>query len=128
MAGRIAYTPPERVEIPDRPHIPDKLRAEIHLAAKGRCELCNIKVGKGEYEIDHIEDRFYRGDDRRENLRCLCVACHKDKTRTTAPARAKTRRQADKFGPDSERTVSPAWRGKSRGFGPPVRVPARKAP
>src|SRR4051812_29680598 len=107
--SRIVATPPEDVEIPDRPHLSEKRRLEIYLAAFGRCEACTKKVGKGEYEIDHIEQRSLRGNDKRENLRVLCIPCHKPKTAKDAKVRAKVRGMS-KLRLDQPRTVSPAWR------------------
>lgn len=56
--------------------------------AGGHCEICNAPVTKGQYEVDHIValSRARSTDDikalnRRENLRVLCLGCHREKTR-----------------------------------------------
>jgi 5-methylcytosine-specific restriction enzyme A len=58
-----------------------KLRAEIHLRQNGRCAICGMKLRVGQYEIDHIQALAHGGDNSVENLRAICMPCHRDKTR-----------------------------------------------
>lgn len=125
MASRIA-TPAKResVQIPDRPHISDKRRLAIYLRDGGRCQACNAKVGKGEYHIDHDEQRWLAGDDSDENLRVLCIPCHKPKTAKDASERAKVRGMS-KLSLDAPSTRSAAWGSKTRPMQRPPRVAKR---
>lgn len=54
------------------------------------CQLCGRFDAKG--EADHIQELWEKGPDALENLRWLCRHCHKEKTISRIPIRAKTDR------------------------------------
>ncbi len=53
------------------------LRHRVFLAAGGRCGACRKKVALAEMQCDHVLAVAKGGPDDLENLRCLCVKCHK---------------------------------------------------
>lgn len=54
-----------------------KIREEIIARDKGVCALCG-KPGK---EVDHVKAKVNGGEDKKQNLRVLCGACHRKKTK-----------------------------------------------
>lgn len=48
-------------------------------------------------EVDHIHARADGGDHRQENLRTLCLPCHKERTKAQARERAERRRSQRKL-------------------------------
>lgn len=55
------------------------------------CEACGCMT-KGKFEIDHIRPDGLLGEPTIENARILCVACHKEKTKSDVGAIAKAKR------------------------------------
>jgi len=53
------------------------LRERIYIAAEGRCAACCASVTLPESHCDHILPVEEGGSDVWDNLRCLCVICHK---------------------------------------------------
>ena len=58
-----------------RPNAPRELIWEDQ---KGRCALCDQATDR--YEIDHIQPVSLGGSHRRDNLRGLCLPCHREET------------------------------------------------
>lgn len=57
-----------------------RARAERYALAGGRCELCGVEV-VNRCECDHVVALRDGGANVVENLRVLCVRCHRAKTR-----------------------------------------------
>lgn len=47
---------------------------------EGTCQICGAKDPYVAMEVDHITPVICGGDDRMNNLRLLCVACHRAET------------------------------------------------
>lgn len=59
-----------------------------------------LSLGRQPYEIDHIVPKILGGHDDLENLRTLCISCHKAETKRLARYRAHRRRKrTDLFEP-----------------------------
>lgn len=71
----------------DRRSFSQKKRAEICLRQGGKCG-CGEKLQAGLYEIDHIAALIHGGSNDDDNLRAICVDCHKNKTRKDVQGRA----------------------------------------
>lgn len=56
------------------------MRAQV-LKAQPLCEMCGREVAR---EVDHITPLARGGTHHRENLRAVCVGCHKAKTASDA--------------------------------------------
>lgn len=63
------------------PYIPVKLRDEVRIAARGRCEYCLISESRSEvpHEIDHIIATQHGGTTTYENLCLACLECNRQK-------------------------------------------------
>jgi 5-methylcytosine-specific restriction endonuclease McrA len=96
----------------------------VLLNGNGRCYLCREKI-IDEWEAEHPVPFELTGDNEIAHLRPAHVECHKPKTHGEDRPRIRKAKNQEKLRLDVERTVSPAW-GRGRGFGAPVRVPARK--
>lgn len=55
------------------------------------CEACGCMT-KGKFEIDHVRPDGLLGEPTIENARILCVACHKEKTKSDVRSIAKAKR------------------------------------
>jgi 5-methylcytosine-specific restriction protein A len=64
----------------------ERLEREPWRAAKGRCERCGSRVGKG-WHCDHVVPLADGGTNAIDNLRVLCRPCHNEKTRADRAAR-----------------------------------------
>jgi len=122
MTSRIAPQAVEDVEIAPRRSFTPKQRLQILLNGAGRCYKCRVKLAD-QWHAEHPVPRALGGSDDIEALRPICLPCHAGKTAEDVAQISKAKRQA-KLRLDQPRTVSPSWRG-SRGFGQPVRVPAK---
>lgn len=71
----------------DRRSFSQKKRAEICLRQGGKCG-CGEKLRHGQYEIDHIAALIHGGSNEDDNLRAICLDCHKAKTRKDVQGRA----------------------------------------
>lgn len=71
----------------DRRSFSFKKRAEICLRQSGKCG-CGEKLQPGRYEIDHIAALIHGGSNDDDNLRAICLDCHKAKTRKDVQGRA----------------------------------------
>ena len=81
----------------DRKGFTPKQRAEAFMRAKGRCEVCDVKV-TGKYEVDHRIALDHTGKHEPDNWRVLCVACHKVKTASDIGISAHINRIHEKHG------------------------------
>lgn len=70
--------------------------AAAFLAAGGKCEKCDCKLDPSNTEYDHVLPCGLGGDNSLSNCQCLCVDCHKDKTKSDVKQIAKTKRQYNK--------------------------------
>lgn len=98
----------------DARSISQKRRAEIVLRQGGKCP-CGAKLKRGEFHIDHIQAVKFDGDASSDNLRALCLNCHKAKTHH--PRGPHTGVGGDNF--EAKRAARIAVGGKSRN-GPPM--------
>jgi 5-methylcytosine-specific restriction endonuclease McrA len=64
--------------------------AKIFLREQGKCYICGVKlrVSVDPYEIEHPEALSLGGSDNDEDLRVVCLPCHKPKTAQDAAKRA----------------------------------------
>ncbi len=96
--------------------------AKIWLREQGRCYLCSrkLRIGVDLYQIEHPDPLCLGGSDNDDDLRVVCIPCHKGKSATDAAAKAKR-----------DRIVTAGWAGRakpkwgSRGF--PKREPQHTA-
>jgi len=74
--------------------------AAIFLREQGRCYICTRKLAAGvdEYQIEHPTALSLGGSDDDADLRVVCTACHKPKTKQDAAAKAAR-----------DRTVTKGW-------------------
>jgi len=56
------------------------------------CQKCGNQLIQGQIHFDHIRALHRSGDDEPENLRALCISCHKTVTAEQARGRGKVRR------------------------------------
>lgn len=73
---------------PERRRVTCRMKKEAAARAKWRCECCAMIVNAN-YEIDHVIPLYRGGDNRVQNLQCLCPDCHRSKTasdRALSPA------------------------------------------
>ena len=78
MVSRRRYTPRERMKV---------AYEQNYLCAK-----C-AKLLPPDWQLDHITPLSQGGDNERENVQALCVACHTDKTVGATQSRARPRRR-----------------------------------
>lgn len=74
-------------------------RVRIWDAAGGVCHLCGIKIHaeRGEtWDADHIKPLWLGGGDTEANMAPAHKSCHREKTSTDAPVKAKSDRQRAK--------------------------------
>ena len=77
------------------------------------CAECGISLRLKAWHLDHVIPLAMGGDDEPHNWQPLCHACHLDKTKAEAPARAKAKRlEAAHKGAKAP----PARKLQSRGF------------
>lgn len=67
-------------------------RQRIYAAQCGACWVCNEPLGA--FQIDHRQAVVHGGDNAEDNLRALCIPCHREKTRRDVGSNAKARRIA----------------------------------
>lgn len=58
----------------------------------GKCEACGAALKPGGWHGDHNNPDGLTGEPTLENCRCLCVACHAEKTKSDVAAIAKAKR------------------------------------
>lgn len=79
-------------------HFPNDTRRAVWQRDKGRCYLCGTRVGRREWELEHIRPLYEAHGDinfwKLDNCGTACVDCHKEKSAREAGERAKKRREA----------------------------------
>jgi len=81
-----------------------KQKAEIFTRAKGRCEICNRKLGPNEPWIaGHKIDHGCGGETVVENGQVECVKCSKETARESKQRTAKADRQGGRTGQQARR-------------------------
>lgn len=77
----------------DREEFPKKVKVAAFERAKGLCEKCTARLMPGKFHYDHVIPAAFDGPPTLDNCRCLCLACHGDKTRKEdVPLIAKAKR------------------------------------
>ena len=64
---------------PPRPAMAQNRRLRIAAGQNWECAICHMKLSSV-FHIDHIQRWTDTFDDTDENLQCLCVECHTQKT------------------------------------------------
>ncbi len=73
--------------------IPDRVRDRVIKRSKGKCAQCGRTFGlKLSPEMDHVVALINGGMHREENLRAVCVTCHKTKTKQDRKEQTETGR------------------------------------
>lgn len=73
--------------------IPPRVRLRVFERAKGRCEICDRKLGPADtWEADHTVALCNGGDNREGNLRVACSWCHASKTKADVSIKSKSAR------------------------------------
>lgn len=73
----------------DRRSLSQKRRVEKFIDQSGKCWDCSCKLMPGMYHADHRQALEHGGDNADDNIRLICLGCHKAKTRADHQARAK---------------------------------------
>lgn len=83
------------VGVVERRAFPRRVYLGIIRAQGCRCAMCGERpASMRDVQFDHIVGLWIGGEDVPENLRMLCVACHKIETKREAKERAKVNRLA----------------------------------
>lgn len=71
----------ERSDITDEGDISIKVKAEVHHAAHGRCQMCGKTIAEDAIKlvVDHKKPRDWGGTNDRANLWAICVECNAGK-------------------------------------------------
>lgn len=94
MVSRIVPPTPEPVVVGRRRAWTAVEKRLIIDRQDGLCATCDLPLGS-DTEFDHLEPRWFKGDDSIENARATHAACHSTKTRfMDIPRIAKTKRQS----------------------------------
>lgn len=123
--SRVVAPTGERVVIPPRKPLSKPQRAQVLINGNGRCYLCRERIIDNEWEAEHPIPFELTGDNELDHLRPAHVECHKPKTHQEDRPRIRKAKNQEKLRLDVPRTVS-ANPIRSRGFGSPVRVPAKR--
>ena len=125
--SRVVPPAGEPVDLAERAAMTPARKARIWNARKGKCWFCGQPVPESGPDVryDHKLPLDLGGTDDDENIWPIHrEPCDRIKTAADAQRIAKHRRQS-KLRLDQPRTTSIAWRGKSRGFSPSPRIPAK---
>lgn len=79
----------------ERKHRSAKVRDRIWRRFDKTCQLCFRPTDERGFDLDHHIPLAIGGEDTEDNLRPLCIPCHRLKTRGDQGTIAKTRRQAN---------------------------------
>lgn len=72
----------------DRRALTQRERTDMFLAQGGKCATCPRKLMPGQYHADHRQALVHGGDNDLENIKLICLDCHKAKTRKDVHGRA----------------------------------------
>jgi 5-methylcytosine-specific restriction enzyme A len=102
---------PEWVGANDDQAVPTRVRLRIWERGIGHCEECGRKIFAGEmWHTDHRKPIMFGGMHRENNLRVVCLWCHRSKTRAEQGRKAKSDRvRAKHVGIKKPRTMT-RWR------------------
>lgn len=81
---------------PDRPSLSRKQRVVVFMSTDGCCYKCGQKLRGDAWEAEHPQARELGGSDAIEDLRPICIPCHKPKTAKDKAVIAKVKRIRDK--------------------------------
>lgn len=70
--------------------IPPRVQLRVFDRANGRCERCTRLILYGNCQTDHRIALINGGENRENNLQCLCKWCHAAKTAVDIAEKAKT--------------------------------------
>jgi 5-methylcytosine-specific restriction protein A len=79
-----------------RKHIPTTQRTKLLNASGGKCAECSAEFLGKPWHLDHVIPLEMGGPDVPSNWQCLCVQCHKDKTKDDMKDLAKAKRREAK--------------------------------
>lgn len=74
-----------------RSHLTKKRKAELFLAAGGKCGICREKI-MGKVEWDHIQALIFNGTNAADNWQPLHPECHRPKSAGEHRANSKAKR------------------------------------
>jgi len=85
--------------------IPDRLRADVRLRARFRCEYCLIHEADAgfSHQVDHIISRKHGGATDASNLAYCCILCNRHKGSDVAKVDPRTGRPVRLFHPRLDR-------------------------
>jgi len=81
-----------------RREFPDRIKVARFQLCAGRCEgfvdgkPCNALLAPGKWECDHHDPDAMTGSPTVDNARCLCLPCHRAKTKADVGRIAKAKR------------------------------------
>lgn len=70
-----------------------KVKVDAYRRSRNKCEICGQPLRAGKIHYDHIVPDQLGGEATLENCQCVCVGCHKAKTREDVGRIAKAKRQ-----------------------------------
>lgn len=77
--------------------IPPRVKLRVFDRAAGRCQSCSRKIMASDtWQADHIVALINGGENREQNLQCLCDWCHKAKTAGDVKQKATVARKRSK--------------------------------
>jgi 5-methylcytosine-specific restriction enzyme A len=85
----VARATEEWIGSSDDARIPPRIRLRVFDRAGGRCELCRSLIIGGRWECDHSVALVNGGKNEESNLRCVCLNCHKVKTKADVAEKSK---------------------------------------
>lgn len=100
------------------------VRMAIRERFGAECQMCRMPLGVRGFDLDHAIPLAMGGEDVEDNLRPLCLPCHRLKTRGDVGAIAKARRREASHVGAKAPSARPI---RSRGFDPQPRRLKRTA-
>lgn len=77
--------------------IPPRVRIRVFERASKRCQDCGRSLHGGDrWEADHIVAIINGGENREQNLQCLCAWCHKSKSSIDVAEKSMVNRKRSK--------------------------------
>ena len=84
---------PEWVGSSDDTAIPPRVRLRVWDRARGRCQICDRKLGPSDrWEVDHVVALINGGAHAEANMQIACSWCHPAKSAADVAEKAKTAR------------------------------------
>lgn len=69
-----------------------KTKAHAFQRANGRCEECGFRLTVGKFQYDHVNPDGLTGTNELSNCMCICILCHRGKTRKDVERISKAKR------------------------------------